>query len=76
MSLVCSLICRKAVFFGGLSIEEQINILNILPFAIGKLPMRYLGVPLITKKISAVDCKPLIEKVRKTKVCPMLVECN
>ncbi|GJZ33072.1 RNA-directed DNA polymerase, eukaryota, reverse transcriptase zinc-binding domain protein [Tanacetum coccineum] len=28
------------------------------------LPVRYLGVPLITKKISATDCKPLIDNVK------------
>lgn len=39
-------------------------ILNIIPFAVGKLPVRYLCVPLITKKISVQDCKPLIDKVR------------
>ncbi|GJV77011.1 hypothetical protein Tco_1508595 [Tanacetum coccineum] len=43
---------------------EQNIILGIVPFAIGKLPARYLGVPLITKKISSIDCKPLIDKVR------------
>nr|GEY32967.1 hypothetical protein [Tanacetum cinerariifolium] len=35
--------------------------------AIGKLPVRYLGVPLITKQISINDCKPLVNKV-KTKI--------
>nr|GEW17708.1 RNA-directed DNA polymerase, eukaryota [Tanacetum cinerariifolium] len=34
---------------------EQRIILDIVPFAIGKLPVRYLGVPLITKKINAID---------------------
>ncbi|GJY05634.1 RNA-directed DNA polymerase, eukaryota, reverse transcriptase zinc-binding domain protein, partial [Tanacetum coccineum] len=33
----------------------------------GKLQVRYLGVPLITKQISIGDCKPLIDKV-KTKI--------
>nr|GFA75187.1 RNA-directed DNA polymerase, eukaryota, reverse transcriptase zinc-binding domain protein [Tanacetum cinerariifolium] len=47
---------------GGMTSAEQSIILNIIPFAIGKLPAKYLGVPLITKKINATDCKPLIEK--------------
>nr|GEY90510.1 RNA-directed DNA polymerase, eukaryota, reverse transcriptase zinc-binding domain protein [Tanacetum cinerariifolium] len=29
-----------------------------------RLIVRYLGVPLITKKINATDCKPLVEKVK------------
>ena len=55
---------KSTIFFGGLSKPEQDNILQILPFTIGKLPVRYLGVHLITKKLSIKDCKPLVEKVR------------
>ncbi|GJZ98249.1 RNA-directed DNA polymerase, eukaryota, reverse transcriptase zinc-binding domain protein [Tanacetum coccineum] len=58
---------KSTIFFGGLSSIEQQSILNIIPFSVGKLPVRYLGVPLLTKKISMNDCKPLINKV-KTKV--------
>ncbi|GJT69783.1 cytokinin dehydrogenase 3-like protein [Tanacetum coccineum] len=55
---------KSTIFFGGLTIAEQSIILDIIPFAIGSLPVRYLGVPLITKKICATDCKPLIDKVK------------
>ncbi|GKB00051.1 RNA-directed DNA polymerase, eukaryota, reverse transcriptase zinc-binding domain protein [Tanacetum coccineum] len=55
---------KSIVFFGGLTNAEQNVILGIVPFAIGKLPVRYLGVPLITKKINATDYKPLVEKVK------------
>ncbi|GJR80695.1 RNA-directed DNA polymerase, eukaryota, reverse transcriptase zinc-binding domain protein [Tanacetum coccineum] len=55
---------KSTIFFGGLSNAEQQVILNIIPFTVGKLPVRYLGVPLITKKISINDCKPLISKVK------------
>ncbi|GJS94754.1 RNA-directed DNA polymerase, eukaryota, reverse transcriptase zinc-binding domain protein [Tanacetum coccineum] len=55
---------KSTVFFGGMTNAEQSIILDIVPFAIGKLPVRYLGVPLITKKVNATDCKPLIDKVK------------
>ncbi|GJT89626.1 RNA-directed DNA polymerase, eukaryota, reverse transcriptase zinc-binding domain protein [Tanacetum coccineum] len=55
---------KSTVFFGGLTNAEQKSILDIVPFAIGRPPMRYLGVPLLTKKINAIDCKPLVEKVK------------
>ncbi|GJU22982.1 RNA-directed DNA polymerase, eukaryota, reverse transcriptase zinc-binding domain protein [Tanacetum coccineum] len=42
---------KSTIFFGGLSNAEQQVILNIIPFTVGKLPVRYLGVPIITKKI-------------------------
>ncbi|GKC69158.1 RNA-directed DNA polymerase, eukaryota, reverse transcriptase zinc-binding domain protein [Tanacetum coccineum] len=58
---------KSTVFFGGLSSAEQHSIINIIPFSVGKLPIRYLGVPLLTKKLNISDCKPLISKV-KTKV--------
>lgn len=38
--------------------------MEIVPFKVGKLPVRYLGVPLITRRIGVKDCKCLIDKVR------------
>ncbi|GKB72091.1 hypothetical protein Tco_0933503 [Tanacetum coccineum] len=55
---------KSTIFFGGLTSAEQQNILDIIPFSIGKLPVRYLGVPFITKKLSTSDCKPIISKVK------------
>ncbi|GKB32138.1 hypothetical protein Tco_0871539 [Tanacetum coccineum] len=55
---------KSSEFFGGLSALEQHRILDIIPFNIGKLPVKYLGVPLITKKIGVKECKPLVDKVR------------
>ena len=36
----------------------------MLPFKVGKLPVTYLGVPLITKQLTFTDCKCLIDKVK------------
>ncbi|GJZ00683.1 RNA-directed DNA polymerase, eukaryota, reverse transcriptase zinc-binding domain protein [Tanacetum coccineum] len=47
--------------------DDKIKILDILPFTVGKLLMKYLGVPLITKKIVTKECKQLIGKVKKRK---------
>lgn len=41
------------------------DISNIFPFKEGKLPIRYLGVPLVTKKIGISDCKQLVDKVQQ-----------
>ena len=32
-------------------------------FKIGALPVRYLGVPLVTRRLTVKDCSPLVEKV-------------
>ncbi|GJU89779.1 hypothetical protein Tco_1302202 [Tanacetum coccineum] len=43
----------------------KINILNILPFDEGKLPVKYLRVPLVPSRLIYRDCSELVEKVRK-----------
>lgn len=35
------------------------------PFASGQLPIRYLGLPLLTKRMTVDDYLPLVEKIRK-----------
>ncbi|GKA23674.1 RNA-directed DNA polymerase, eukaryota, reverse transcriptase zinc-binding domain protein [Tanacetum coccineum] len=44
--------------------EDQKVLLSILPFIKGKLPVKYLGVPLISKRLGIKDCKSLIDKVK------------
>ncbi|GJR26264.1 RNA-directed DNA polymerase, eukaryota, reverse transcriptase zinc-binding domain protein [Tanacetum coccineum] len=40
----------------------RISILNIMPFAEGNLPVKYLGVPLISSRLLNKDCKVLVEE--------------
>ncbi|GKD50632.1 hypothetical protein Tco_1279608, partial [Tanacetum coccineum] len=56
---------KSTIFFKGINVMEQNNILKIIPFSVGKFPMKYLGAPLITRQLSVSECKPLIEKVEK-----------
>ncbi|GKB07533.1 RNA-directed DNA polymerase, eukaryota, reverse transcriptase zinc-binding domain protein [Tanacetum coccineum] len=42
---------KSTVFFRNLKEDVKNEILKILPFKVGKLPVTYLGVPLITKQI-------------------------
>ncbi|KAE8732331.1 hypothetical protein F3Y22_tig00002237pilonHSYRG01790 [Hibiscus syriacus] len=41
---------------------EQIRIAT--GFRVGQLPVRYLGVPLVTRKLSGTDCRALLEKIK------------
>nr|GEY93907.1 hypothetical protein [Tanacetum cinerariifolium] len=41
------------------------NILRVMPFNVGSLHVRYLGVPLISKRLYIKDCQMLIDKVKK-----------
>ncbi|GKD31041.1 hypothetical protein Tco_1241819 [Tanacetum coccineum] len=56
---------KCTMFCGSIDDETKENISNIFPFKEGKLPVRYLGVPLVTKKIRVADCKQLVDKVRQ-----------
>ncbi|KAG7548101.1 Ribonuclease H domain [Arabidopsis suecica] len=35
------------------------------PFEVGQLPVRYLGLPLVTKRLTAADYVPLLEQIKK-----------
>ncbi|GJT52831.1 RNA-directed DNA polymerase, eukaryota, reverse transcriptase zinc-binding domain protein [Tanacetum coccineum] len=55
---------KSVVFFGSVREDTKQKILDILPFKVGKLPVKYLGVPLLAKKLGINDCKQLVEKVK------------
>ncbi|XP_020256483.1 uncharacterized protein LOC109833285 [Asparagus officinalis] len=54
---------KCSVFFGGVNETVKNDIINLLGFKEGSFPIRYLGVPLICKKLSYVDCNALINQV-------------
>ncbi|KAL0328093.1 UNVERIFIED_CONTAM: hypothetical protein Scaly_2241900 [Sesamum calycinum] len=43
--------------------HERQQILDLLEFQEGCLPVRYLGVPLISSRLTIADCKPIIDKL-------------
>lgn len=51
------------IYFGGVSNREKQEILNLIGYNEASLPLRYLGVPLSTKRLTISQCKPLIDKV-------------
>ncbi|XP_058756747.1 uncharacterized protein LOC131629961 [Vicia villosa] len=53
--------CRA--FFGGMTNDEQKGIEDVTGFSRGKLPFRYLGIPLTSKKLSYQHCLELSEKI-------------
>ncbi|GKA87051.1 RNA-directed DNA polymerase, eukaryota, reverse transcriptase zinc-binding domain protein [Tanacetum coccineum] len=55
---------KSTIFCGSMDRVTIDNILVFLPFKRGKLTVRYLGVPLVAKKIRIKDCKSLIDKVK------------
>lgn len=53
---------KSTIFCAGAS-EQEKDILSLFQMNEGSLLVRYLGVPLITKKLSATDCECLVTKV-------------
>ncbi|GJX06069.1 RNA-directed DNA polymerase, eukaryota, reverse transcriptase zinc-binding domain protein [Tanacetum coccineum] len=55
---------KSTIFFGSVYEQTRHDILNIVPFKVGNLPMKYLGVPLLEKCLGVADCKVLIDKLK------------
>ncbi|XP_021991606.1 uncharacterized protein LOC110888385 [Helianthus annuus] len=54
---------KSTVFFGNVKREDKQSILQLMPFEEGSLPVRYLGVPLISSRLVYKDYKILIERL-------------
>nr|GEV13307.1 putative reverse transcriptase domain-containing protein [Tanacetum cinerariifolium] len=63
LSLVPSLPKSTAYFCNVLN-HVKLSILQILPFEEGKLPVKYLGVPLVSSRLMIHDCNELVDKVQ------------
>lgn len=55
---------KSTIFMAGITQVHKNNILHQFPFEVGSLPVRYLGLPLLTKCMTASDYLPLLEKIR------------
>ncbi|GJW86813.1 RNA-directed DNA polymerase, eukaryota, reverse transcriptase zinc-binding domain protein [Tanacetum coccineum] len=60
---------KSTIFFGSMLENKKQELLEIMPFKCGKLPMKYLGVPLLSKRLGVNDCKCLIESVERRIKC-------
>nr|GEU90233.1 hypothetical protein [Tanacetum cinerariifolium] len=61
--LVPSLSKSTAYFYNVLN-HVKLSILQALPFEEGKLPVKYLGVPLVSSHLMIRDCNEFIDKVQ------------
>nr|XP_043613031.1 uncharacterized protein LOC122585002 [Erigeron canadensis] len=56
---------KSTAYFCNVSNVVKQTILNVLPFEVGQLPVKYLRAPLVSSRLVLHDCKLLIEKVQK-----------
>ncbi|GJX23787.1 hypothetical protein Tco_0228232 [Tanacetum coccineum] len=55
---------KSTAYFCNVLNHSKLAILNTIPFEEGRLPVKYLGVPLISSRLIYRYCKELIDKVR------------
>lgn len=56
---------KTEIFAAGVSTDLMEEIVRITGFKVGHLLVRYLGVPLVTRKLSIKDCEPLIRVIKE-----------
>ncbi|KAK1407942.1 hypothetical protein QVD17_39570 [Tagetes erecta] len=65
MSGLVPSIAKSTIYFCNVPDNVRLAILNIMPFVEGSLPVKYLGVPLISSRLIYRDCKWLVEKMER-----------
>lgn len=53
------------IFFAGTDDEKANTLCQIVNMPRGFLPVKYLGLPLVSSKLSYKDCQPIFEKIQK-----------
>ena len=56
---------KSHVFFGGTPINHH-ALQSILCMTAGSLPVSYLGLPLISRRLKLEHCQPLLSRLRRT----------
>lgn len=54
---------KSHCYLANVTNDERDAIISCLGYFLGTLPVKFLGVPLITSKLSHQDCIPLIQKI-------------
>lgn len=57
---------KSSIYIVGASDQLSQEIANTTHFSLGKLPFRYLGVPLSSKRLSPADSEVLVDKMTHT----------
>ncbi|XP_019233197.1 PREDICTED: uncharacterized protein LOC109213816 [Nicotiana attenuata] len=60
---------KSAIYMAGIDQKAREEILQTLGFNEGKLPFRYLGIPLDSKKLTIAQYIPLVEKITTKVTC-------
>lgn len=56
---------KTTIYLAGVPDTTSQEIKERYQFDVGQLPVRYLGLPLVTKRLTAMDYNPLLEHIKK-----------
>ena len=56
---------KSQIVMGGCNDQQREQILQLIGYQEGKLPFKYLGVPVPASRLSAMDCSLLVDKITK-----------
>jgi hypothetical protein len=62
---------KSSIFLAGVSLEYKQDILALLQMPEGTLPVRLLGVPHITKRLTASDCENWVAQICRQASSPI-----
>lgn len=54
---------KSHLFTSGVPAVVKEELLNILGYKVGSFPVRYFGVPLISSRLKASDCRALVDRI-------------
>lgn len=54
---------KSCIYFGGVPDAVKQDILEVSGMVEGRLPFKYLGVPLSDQKLTRMQCQPLLQKI-------------
>ena len=56
-------ISKSSIFIAGANPLYKEVVLSLFGFSLGSLPIRYLGIPLISTKLGVADCMELVDRI-------------
>ncbi|XP_043697089.1 uncharacterized protein LOC122647851, partial [Telopea speciosissima] len=56
---------KSSIIVGGLTQTSSMELSELMGFSETTLPIRYLGVPLVSGRLSLKDCSPILDLVRR-----------
>ena len=56
---------KTTIYLASISEDNRREIESHFHFAVGCLPVKYLGLPLVTKRLTSTDYNPLLEQIKR-----------